>query len=260
MLESDSVITTRAGTLAEVPLLAALLAADAAGPGRFQPKDVRFYFLLFTNWMGDDHLRPGADVDPTQVRRALGHLAGQGLAVGEAGRPPRWSLTPAGVVRLVEALTDPRAPRRFEEVLLVATVAASYAETIAGRVAGGEARRVRQRLDARAVIRAERRRLQDALDDMEARRDAGHALCEAANTWLAEGLDPLEVASRLQSRGLPYQLHPMRPLHEVLAALPPALRRAELQTGLRLRAERLFAPLAEDLRSRIGVLERLAER
>jgi hypothetical protein len=253
---SDSVLTRRASGLAagSVPLAAALLAADAAGAGTFRPQDVRFFFLLFTNWMGDDHLRPGADVDPTQVRRTLAHLAADGLAEGVS---PRWSLTAAGIVRLVDTLTDPRAARRFEEVVLLATVAASYAETIAARVGGGDARRVRQRLAPRAILRAERRRLADALADMEARRDAGPELAEAARAALAEGLDPVDVALRLEADGPPYQLHPMRPLRDVLATMPADMRRFEVERGLALRARCLFAPLAEELRARIAVLERL---
>ncbi|MFZ5479719.1 MAG: hypothetical protein ACOZNI_23345 [Myxococcota bacterium] len=258
-MATDSVISRRAGALSgwSVPLVAAVLAADAAGEATFRPQDVRFYFLLFTNWMGDDRLRPGADVDPTQVRRTLEHLRDAGLAAGTAGRPPRWSLAPGGVVRLVDALTDPRAARRFEEVLLLATVAGAYSETIAARVHGGDARRVRQRLDPRAILRAERRRLADALVDMEARRDAGPALAAVARAALAEGLAPVDVAARLAVDGPPYQLHPMRPLPEVVASLPPAMARYEVERGLERRARVLFAPLADDLRAKIAILERL---
>jgi hypothetical protein len=262
MIESDSVITRRASALGswEVPLVSALLAADTVGDGGFRPADVRFFFLLFTNWMGDDRLRPGADLDPTQVRRALGHLAEQGWARAVSTRPPRWTLAPAGVVQLVDSLTDPRAPRRFEEVVLLAMVARSYADTIAGRVrAGGQGdeRRVRSRLDARTILRAERRRLQDALSDLEARRDAGLRMAAAAKAALEAGATPVEVAARLAADGPPYQLHPMRPYEDVLAALPEPLRRFEVLEGPAMRARWMFAPLCEELRARIGILERL---
>ncbi|MDP2305164.1 MAG: hypothetical protein Q8P18_03975 [Pseudomonadota bacterium] len=276
MHSADTVISRRTSALAawEVPLLAALLAADAASPTGFRPQDVRFFFLLFTNWMGDDHLRPGADLDATQVRRTLQRLAGDGLAHGVgAGRAPRWSLVATGVVRLVEALTDPRAPRRFEEVVLIATVAVSYVDTIAARARGGAGasgapggasgvgrtaeRRVRARLDPRAILRAERRRLGDALADLEARRDAGLVLGAAAREALAAGADPLGAAARLEAEGRPYQLHAMRPLHELIEALPEPLRRFEMEQGMELRARWMFAPLCEELRGRIAVLARL---
>ena len=182
-MHPDTVIHRRANSLSswQAPLLAALLAADAAAPTGFRAQDTRFFFLLFTNWMGDDHLRPGADLDATQIRRAMVHLTDGALAAAIPGR--RWSLTREGVVHLVDTLTDPRASRRFEEVVLIATVAASYADTIAARVrtpGRAEERRVRARLDPRAILRAERQRLGVALADLEARRSAGPRLAATA--------------------------------------------------------------------------------
>ncbi len=258
-MSNDSVITRRDSALraASTPLVAAVLAADAAGRGSFRPQDVRFYFLLFMNWMGEDHRRPEVDLELTQVRRTLLTLATGGMAAGGAGRRPTWGLTAEGVTRLVEALCDPRAVRPFEHVLLVATVAQTYADIIAARVEGGHARRVRQHLDARRLLRAERRRLSDALDAMEARRDAGPALSARARESLAAGLDPVAAAAALEAGGMPYQLHPMRPYREVVAGLPAALARLELTEGHQRRARRLFAPLADDLRGRVAILAAL---
>jgi hypothetical protein len=63
-------------------LHAALLAAHGAATPQvgFRAADVRFFFLLFTNWMESDVLRPGQDVDLTQVRRMLDRLTRAGLA------------------------------------------------------------------------------------------------------------------------------------------------------------------------------------
>jgi hypothetical protein len=259
---SDSVLSRRASAIAawELPLAAALLAADAATPDGFRPADVRFFFLLFTNWMGDDRLRPGADLDPTQIRRALALLAGHGWARSVAARPPRWALEPPGVLQLVDTITDPRAPRRFEEVVLLATVARSYVDTIAARVRGGgrgDERRLRARLDPRAILRNERRRLQDALTDLEARRDAGPAMAAAAAAALERGATPLAFARTYAEEGPPYQLHPMRPFPELLATLPAALQRFEVAEAPTLRAQWMFAPLCASLRAQIAILERM---
>ncbi|WP_395839149.1 hypothetical protein [Cystobacter fuscus] len=55
---------------------AALLAAHGAGArsGGFRASDVRFFFLLFTNWAEHDVTRPSQDIDLTQVRRTLERL------------------------------------------------------------------------------------------------------------------------------------------------------------------------------------------
>lgn len=271
---SDDLLSGRAGALSAHATVtqAAILAADLAGAEGFRPTDVRFFFLLFTNWMEDDHLHPGVDLDATQVRRTLAHLQGAGLARGLDGRPPRWALTRVGVVQLVEALTDPATPRRFEEVVLLATVAALYVDTIAARVregqeesgprpgGGADVRRVRARLDPRAILATERRRLATALADLDARREGAAVLGEAARAALVATGNPIAAARRVEAERPPYQLHPMRSFHEVIASLPPRLQQSELERGWELRARYLFGPLAESLRARIGILERLEAR
>jgi hypothetical protein len=248
-----------AETLAFLP---ALLAADATTMA-FRPQDVRFFYLLFTNWMGDDRLLPSSDLDATQTRRAMERHVAAGLAVAEGGRPPRWRLTPRGVADLVDALTDPRRPKRLEEVVLLVSVAASYGPLIAKRArgaGGADERRARARLEPAAIVRAEVRRLTDALDDMERRRDAGPRLAEAGRRALDGGASPIDAANALARTGLPYQLHPMRPLPELIAALPPELQRYELAEGPAWRSQAMFGPLADELRARSGRRSRMAMR
>ena len=93
--------------------------------------------------------------------------------------------------------------------------------------------------------------------DLEARAEAGPAMARAARKAREAGATPLEVAARLEAEGRLYQLHPMRPLHELMAALPPDVQRFEIERGLELRARWMFAPLAENLRSQIAILDRL---
>jgi hypothetical protein len=64
-------------------LTAAILAAHGAAEGNagFRPTDVRFFFLLFANWVERDLETPGHDLDLTQVRRALDQLVAGGAAI-----------------------------------------------------------------------------------------------------------------------------------------------------------------------------------
>lgn len=256
-----SALSTRAGQVSAhgTVLTAALLAADSAGSGHFRPVDVRFFFLLFTNWMEDDLLRPGVDLDLTQVRRVLARLVAEGHAHQASGRRPAYGLRPEGVVHLVDLLVDPRTPRSFEETVFLATAAASYRDAIAQR-ARGAARapeaRVYARLDPVRILLAERRRLEGAVHDLDDRVRHGLEMEALART----GPDDVPGMSRLlQSRGATYQLHPMRNFAELVATLPPALARFELGPGMGLRARTLFSPLADQLRARITILDRLVE-
>ncbi len=260
---STELLTARFGALSAHATVtqAALLAADLSGAEGFRPTDVRFFFLLFTNWMEDDRLRPGLDVDLTQVRRALARLVREGRAVTlGSGRAPRYRLLPAGVVALVEAITDPNAPRTFEEVVFLATAAASYRDAIAERVRGeprSPDRIVRARLDPVRILRAERRRLAGAVADLEERVASGLRMEAVARA--EEGLAPEALAQRLREVVGGYQLHPMRSLEELVAPLPPAMARFELGPGMGLRARALFSPLMEQLRARVAILERLED-
>lgn len=260
-MPTDSVLVSRAGGVSAhaTVLTAALLAADAASPTGFRVVDVRFFFLLFTNWMEDDLLRPGVDLDLTQVRRVLARLVTERHAAAAAGRHPRYQLLPEGVLHLVDVLVDPRVSRTFEETVFLATAAASYRHAIAAR-ARGAARapeaRVLSRLDPVRILQAERRRLEGALHDLEDRVRHGLEMEALARTGPAdvEGLTAL-----LQSQGGTYQLHPMRSFSELVSGLPDALARFELGPGMGLRARALFGPLAEQLRARISILDRLTE-
>lgn len=264
-MTADTLLADRAGALAadRTALLAALLAADTGTEG-FLATDVRFFFLLFTNWIEGDQLRPDAELDLTQVRRVLVRLRTEGLAEGGAGggapRGARWRLTGRGVLRIAEELADPAPDRAFAEVVFVATIAALYAEVIAPRAGpegGGAERRLRARFEPRRILRAERERLGAALVDLEARVRAGAELGAAARALRAQGLEPLEVAARLEAGGRSYQLRSVRPLPEVLAALPPGLRQVEVDRGIAFRARTLFQARAAELRGRILQLERL---
>src|SRR5262245_3859597 len=100
-------------------LLAALLSADLAAvvdrqtTDGFMLRDVRFYFLLFRNWLELDIREPGRDIDLTQIRRACDRLHAAGWLARipsprrrRTVRKPRARhvLTHAGIAGLVEAL------------------------------------------------------------------------------------------------------------------------------------------------------------
>ncbi|WNG29952.1 hypothetical protein F0U62_42540 [Cystobacter fuscus] len=251
---------------------AALLAAHGAGArsGGFRASDVRFFFLLFTNWAEHDVTRPSQDIDLTQVRRTLERLCRSRWAEpmdgggrgGKAPRGQRYVLTELGVVSLAEELADlDRAP--LDEALFVACFAASYLEAVLARVRGQAPalstparRRVARMLDPKRILREARRSTAAVLADLEERVHASRVMGEAARNALANAASEEEVARRWESLGS-YQLHRVRPLTEVLLGLPDDLKRFELEKGMEVRARLLFVPLAERARADLMLLERL---
>lgn len=241
---------------------AALLAAHGVHDGRFRPSDVRFFFYLFTNWLEHDLLRPGQDLDLTQVRRTLERLRdARWLDAAEAPEERRFRLTPEGVVGLTETLTDPRARGAFEERVFVISFGASYRAMLAARLRdspGGEAHaaQVEAALDPLRLLTASRSALATVERDLDARIAAGHAMQSAARDALAQGKTTAETVAHLDATD-PYQLQHVRPMRELYAAFPEDLARFELERGIGLRADLLFAPLAAQLRAQRAILDAL---
>lgn len=252
-------------------VLAAILAAHGATTQRdgFRASDVRFFFLLFANWMERDVLRPGQDLELTQIRRALARLADAGwLSVRQATHDnPRarrggdHRLSEEGLVGLVSSLVAPSA-RPFEEVVFVASFALAYRDAVVGKVRGpspislAARRRVGDLLSPKRIVTSARRRLLEAADDLDARVTAGLAMERHAALAAKHGVPDADIAREL-GRSFPYQLHGMRPFEELIRSLPAELRAFELSKGPGLRARVLFRPLAAQMRAEIEILDRL---
>lgn len=239
---------------------AAVLAADAAQVGGqgFGAADVRFFFLLFTNWVEHDVLHPEHDLELTQVRRVLERLVGDGWAARtrRGARGKRFLLRGAGVVGLAAVLGDTLdAGRPFEEALFVVGFASSYGTAIRARIrALGEGRRgpkeVSRLLDPHALVARARRRTRAVLADLDERITSGKELAAEA----ARATDEGDALRRLGARGS-YQLERVRPLADLFRALPADVRRFELEAGIALRVRLLFEPLAARARTELAQLE-----
>lgn len=248
----------------ETFVVAALLAAHATSEdGTFRPSEVRFFFLLFTNWGEHDVLHPRQDLALTQVRRVLEDMRDDGRACLE-GPPRRWRcrFTDEGVDALVVALVEPSAalpPRPLETSLFVLTFASLYRPVLVRRLRLDTRptplqRRLGRLLDPRRIRRRAQRRARDLLADLDARIADGEAMQAALDAAPAEDDDARRHA--ITAFGS-YQLERVRPVEEVLASLPEDVRRVELDRGPGVRARLLFAPLAAVVRRELEVLDAL---
>ena len=253
---------------------AALLAAHGAGTraGGFRASDVRFFFLLFTNWVEHDVTRPSQDIDLTQVRRTLVRLCHSGLArksltlpLKGGPRGQRFVLSGEGLVLLAEGLTA-RDRLPLEEALFIACFSASYRRAVLARVEGqarapsaAVRRRVEQALNPRRILRETQRTAAAVLADLEERVASGLRFEALTREAFARGAAETEVVQQMERLGA-YQLHRVRPLGELLLGLPVDLRRFEVNEGMALRSRLLFAPLAERARAEVALLERLTQQ
>jgi hypothetical protein len=238
---------------------AALLAAHVAAPRGFRPSEVRFYFLLFTNWMEADVMRPGQDLDLTQIRRALTRLQALGHAERAAsaeGKRPSFRLTRDGMRALATAVVEPPGHRPFEEMLFSIAFAAAYAELLETRLRAsgrGPVAAPLSPLDARKALKAAQRGLDALSRDLEERVRSSLAIEASSRSAPGE----LDMSSLFAEHG-GYQLERVKPLKELLAGLPSDVRAFEEARGIRLRRELLFAPMAQAIRGQQAILEDLA--
>ena len=249
-------------------LRSSLLAADVSngdGPG-FQLRDVRFFYLLFGNWLEYDVTRPGGDVDLTQLRRAVERLREQGWATSRRlpGARARVALTLAGVLGLAEDLLAGPDRLRFEECAFLLLFTSSYASPLLRR-ARGQARgfagaigtRLAEVLSPTRVLERGKRDLASVIHDLEQRLAGGERVARAVGDLRRRGASDAEIVARLDPLD-PYQLQRVRPLRQVLAALPEDLRAFELDRGMALRRSLLFEPQLAQARAELALLEGLA--
>jgi hypothetical protein len=249
-------------------LTGAILAAHGAaerGEG-FRPMDVRFFFLLFANWVERDLETPGHDLDLTQVRRALDQLVAAGAAAhlgarGRHDRARRYVLDASGVLALATELFAPRTAPPLAEALFVVSFAACYGPTLAGPATGLPAaarKRLAQLCDLPRIVREAMQRVKDRIADLDERVRSSLALSEQAARLRARGEGEDEIARRLEAERA-YQLHHVRPFSAVIGSLPEAQRAFELGPAMDLRARLLFEPLAEAARAELAVWARVLE-
>ncbi len=216
--------------------------------------DVRFFFFLFSNWLEHDVLHATETLEHTQVRRLLSRLVSRGSA--RAPGPRRYALTAAGLAGLVEAMTSDLEVRSFEESLFVVCFAKCAGAAIVARAPASRRRDVAERLSPARLLRAAERRVERVVADLDERVRSSEAMQHEARLLRRAGAAESSIAMALDKRDA-YQLQHVRAFGEVLRALPPDLLRFEVEEGLGLRSELLFAPMAAMARAQRAILATL---
>jgi hypothetical protein len=243
-------------------LVGAVIAAHGASEpsAGFRMTDVRFFFYLFSNWLEHDLLQATEPLELTQVRRLMARLVERGWARaprrrGRAART-RFTLTASGLTAMVGLLASDAERRTFEEALFVVCFAASYGPAIASRAAPEARREVARRLDVQRLLRAEQKRLDRIIDDLEERVRSSREMHDDAAIRHLAGETDAAIAAALDRRGA-YQLQHVRSFREVMMTLPPDLLRFEIREGLAKRARLLFTPMLEEARAQRKILSSL---
>jgi hypothetical protein len=240
-------------------VVAAVIAAHGAGAVAtgFRMSDVRFFFFLFSNWLEHDLLHATEALELTQVRRVLSRLVARKWA---RPRPARsFVLTPAGLAGLVAALTADIEMRSLEDALFVVCFAQCYVAAIVARAPVSRRRAIAEQLSTERLLRAAEQRVERVIADLDERVRTSEAMQREARALRGSGVPEASIAGALDCRNA-YQLQHVRAFGEVMRGLPPDLLRFEMDKGIGLRGEILFAPMAALARAQRGVLGALRKR
>jgi len=233
-----------------VTVYASLVAAEASHAGAgFRQRDVRFFIELFSNWIRATHGEHSFPVHNAQTQRLLDRLVREGRAKRvPRSSPPVYRLTGLGLVESLSQLVNPPRLGPMEEFFLVLHLVRTYGSRLRAMVKGGEpisSAPVRvdidQLLHVGRLIRRQTERVDLELEKLALRIEEAKATQALSAKLFAAGRSLEEVTLAVQ-RKYPYELNSHKPLGELIAALPPAWGRMELEEASGQRADQIWGP------------------
>lgn len=258
---------TRTGDLFtenEAVVAAAVVAAQATlGNDGFRQRDVRFYIGLFSNWLEATTGSWTLDLHNAQVQRYLELLVKAGWAKRPGRKPPRYCLTPEGLIRLLERIGQRKNLKRFDEFFFILHVFHAYGDRLRSLVqqtgpfnSKSLSVDLDELLDFRRLIARERELVQRESQRLTLRIQESRATSELTRKLLAEGQTLDQVVQAIEQR-FPYEMNSQKSLGELFEQLPAPFRRVELETIAELRATSLWEPTLALLQSYLGILDGL---
>lgn len=228
---------------------AGVIAAQATGEdGNFRQRDVRFFIELFSNWMQSTTQSWSLSVHNAQVSRYLDVAVSARWAKHVGRNPPRYRLTPEGLLELLTRLGTRRDLTRLDEFFLVYHFFDAYGARLKSLVdkSGPLASKalaldVDKLLDKKALVSRERALVSRELERLTVRSEESRKISSMAKVLLARG-EPLSRVIREVQKQFPYELNSQKPMDELLGALPEPWRRAELESAAERRAATLWDP------------------
>lgn len=248
------------------PLVAAaMIAAEATQEERgFRQRDVRFFLELFSNWLGATTGSATLGVHNAQMKRALDLYTAVGWAKRTARNPPRYRLTPDGLLELLQRLVKRRNLSRLDEFFLVFHFLDTYGDRLrrllatsrSAKLGSGFDAVVADLLDARRLVAREREMVAREVERLTIRMEEAQQTVVLAKRLLREKGALADVVNEVELR-FPYDLNSQKPLSEALAGLPVTWQRMELEAVPAQRARTLWSPTRSLLQSYDQVLRTL---
>lgn len=246
---------------------AAAIAAHATAPEEgFRQRDLRFLIELFSNWVEMSFEGEVLPINNTQVQRYLDELVDEGFAKRKTlSRRPHYRLTRPGLIDLLGRLIPSSLTIQAEHFFFLYYFLKNYGPLIT-RLVESEGKRfplalkheLEMLLDTDTLLDQQIRFAELELQRLEERISDSLSGGRLAEKLLKD--QEVEEVSKIIEQEYPYELNSQRPLSELISDIPAELAAWELSTGGIERAEVLWQPARELMKSYLAQLRVIQKR
>lgn len=228
----------------------------------FRQKDVRFMLELLASWRwAADERRIRPELHNTQILRRLRDLVGLGWLKNTGRGLPRYKLTRAGFVGILQALRETALHSEFSTYWFLSYVLQSYRAPLL-RLIESEGTNlplpqridVERILDSKSMVQERRQLLKDRLTYWQRRIKENQSVVELVHRRRKEKVPLDKIVDEIE-RLHPYEMNLTKPMTTFIAEVPENLKVWELTEGQIRRANIVWQAFVKSLEMELGLLE-----
>jgi hypothetical protein len=237
--------------------ISSLLAAHAqTGVEGFRQKEVRFYMDLFSNWVFVKLNSEPFPLHNTQIMRSLETMVRLGL-VKKMGRknPPRYKLTRAGFIQMIEDLVTLPLTDTYSEFFFVYLFIVNFKSGILKSIGQGSARIPKSNyidveflLDEKKYLGRQLELVNHEIRQLKEKISDSHRAIDLAVHLKTTGVDVLKILKKVE-RSHPYELNSRKRVTQTLKEIPESLRLREITLANQNRLHLFWKPKLQHLES-----------
>lgn len=220
---------------------------------QFRARDIKFFYELFSNWFATS-AHATSSIQTIQIQRFLEKKLRSGEVVQKKGSRFHYSLTPVGVLSTLKEISNPHDGINPKEVYFRVYIISSYAPKIISLMEHKfnsfpflVKDEIQSLLSVDVIIKNEIEKIDKAIRVFEERRDS--ALSCAHYVQKNENLMDFKDILIGIEENFPYEMNPVKPFSQLISELPENFQKYEVTLGMKNRAEMLWMPELESLKS-----------
>lgn len=223
-------------------------------PEGFRQREVRFYMDLFSNWVFVKVNSEPFPLHNTQIMRSLSTMGRLGL-VKKMGRsrPPRYKLTRAGVINMLNELISLPLADSYSDFFFVYQFIVGYKSRVIASLkqdtrgyAKTHIMEIESLLNERTFLTKQLELVEYEIELLKERiLDSEHAVT-LFKELKSKGYDLLKVARAVELK-YPFELNSKKRILQVLKNLPESSRESEMTMAIQNRSNLFFKPRLKHL-------------